>query len=103
MVSRKVKLNKYSKEKLKQSNVLEPGYSPTITFVMVQKRHHARFFPVDNRNSDRTGNCPPGTLVETGVVHPIEFDFYLQSHAGLQGTCRPTHYHVLYDENEFSP
>src|SRR2546430_6587863 len=33
----------------------------------------------------------------------VEFDFYLQSHPGLKGTCRPTHYHVLYDENEFTP
>ncbi|RIA86223.1 Piwi domain-containing protein, partial [Glomus cerebriforme] len=81
---------------------LDPEYSPTVTFVIVQKRHHARFFPVDKKDSDQTGNCLPGTLVETKVVHPVEFDFYLQSHAGLQGTCRPTHYHVLYDENEFT-
>lgn len=27
------------------------------------------------------------------------FDFYLQAHAGLQGTVRPTHYTVVYDEN----
>ena len=37
------------------------------------------------------------------MVHPVEFDFYLQSHPGLKGTCRPTHYHVLYDENKFNP
>jgi len=26
---------------------LEKGYKPAITFIVVQKRHHARFFPMD--------------------------------------------------------
>uniref|UniRef100_U9UWV0 Piwi-domain-containing protein n=1 Tax=Rhizophagus irregularis (strain DAOM 181602 / DAOM 197198 / MUCL 43194) TaxID=747089 RepID=U9UWV0_RHIID len=81
---------------------LEPGYRPTITFVIVQKRHHTIFFPLDKRDADRTGNCLPGTVIESTITHPFEFDFYLQSHPGLQGTSRSTHYHVLYDENSFS-
>jgi hypothetical protein len=61
----------------------------------VQKRHHTRFFPIDKRDSDRrTGNCPSGTVVETTIVHPFEFDFYLQSHTSSQGTSRPAHYHA---------
>ncbi|XP_050914277.1 protein argonaute 5 [Lathyrus oleraceus] len=44
----------------------------------------------------------PGTVVDTSICHPREFDFYLNSHAGIQGTSRPTHYHVLYDENKFT-
>lgn len=51
---------------------------------------------------DRIGNCLPGTVVDQEVVHPVEFDFYLQSHAGLLGTSRPAHYYVLYDDNKFS-
>ncbi|KAG0049752.1 argonaute 1 [Linnemannia elongata] len=78
------------------------NYEPTITFVVVQKRHHARFFPARREEGDRNGNCMAGTVVDTGIVHPFEFDFYLQSHAGLHGTSRPTHYHVLYDENGFT-
>ncbi|KAF9117650.1 eukaryotic translation initiation factor 2C, 3, partial [Mortierella sp. 14UC] len=82
--------------------VLDANYHPTITFVVVQKRHHARFFPSRREEGDRNGNCMAGTVVDTGIVHPYEFDFYLQSHAGLLGTSRPTHYHVLYDENRFT-
>ncbi|GES89957.1 piwi domain-containing protein [Rhizophagus clarus] len=81
---------------------LEAGYKPTITFVVVQKRHHTRFFPMDRQNTDRSGNCLPGTVVDGNITHPFEFDFYLQSHAGLLGTSRPAHYHVLYDENGFN-
>jgi len=81
---------------------LDVNYKPLITFVVVQKRHHTRFFPIDRRDADRTGNCFPGTVVETDITHPFEFDFYLQSHPGLQGTSRPTHYHVLFDENGFN-
>ena len=29
----------------------------------------------------------------------LDFDFYLQAHAGLQGTVKPTHYVVIYDES----
>jgi eukaryotic translation initiation factor 2C len=82
---------------------LEPGYRPLVTYVVVQKRHHARFFPIRKEDSDRSGNVLPGTVVETGVTHPSEFDFYLCSHPGLQGTSKPTHYHVLHDENRFTP
>ncbi|KAG9088958.1 hypothetical protein FRC06_001770, partial [Ceratobasidium sp. 370] len=76
--------------------------NPLITVVVVGKRHHVRFFPTHGR-ADRSGNCPAGTVVDDVVVHPNEFDFYLQSHGGLLGTARPTHYSVLHDENNFTP
>jgi len=44
---------------------------------------------------------PAGTVVDTSICHPHEHDFYLQAHAGIQGTTRPVHYHVLADENQF--
>ena len=61
------------------------------------KRHHVRFFPPAGKG-DRNGNPLPGTLVETGVTHPRENDFYLNSHAAIKGTARPMHYHVLMNE-----
>jgi eukaryotic translation initiation factor 2C len=75
---------------------------PKLTVVVVGKRHHVRFFPPQGQG-DRSGNCPAGLVVDTEVTSPAEFDFYLQSHAGLLGTSRPAHYNVLYDENNFKP
>jgi hypothetical protein len=34
----------------------------------------------------RSDNIPPGTMVDSGITHPTEFDFYLCSHFGVQVT-----------------
>ncbi|XAR65229.1 hypothetical protein NMG60_11009276 [Bertholletia excelsa] len=75
-----------------------PSYKPPITFAVVQKRHHTRLFP----NEFLDENIPPGTVVDTVITHPREFDFFLCSHWGVKGTSRPAHYHVLWDENKFT-
>ena len=46
-----------------------------ITVIIVKKRHHTRLFPATQQEGDRNGNVHPGTVVDTGVTHPIEFDF----------------------------
>ena len=38
----------------------EAGYLPKVTFVVVQKRHHTRFFPVSSDQTDKSGNIMPG-------------------------------------------
>uniref|UniRef100_A0A8C7ZE26 Argonaute RISC catalytic component 3b n=1 Tax=Oryzias sinensis TaxID=183150 RepID=A0A8C7ZE26_9TELE len=82
---------------------LEKEYQPGITFIVVQKRHHTRLFCADrNERVGRSGNIPAGTTVDTDITHPYEFDFYLCSHAGIQGTSRPSHYHILWDDNCFT-
>ncbi|KAL0906961.1 hypothetical protein M5K25_025496 [Dendrobium thyrsiflorum] len=84
---------------------LEPNYQPPVTFVVVQKRHHTRLFASNHKDrsaTDKNGNILPGTVVDSTICHPTEFDFYLCSHAGIQGTSRPAHYHVLWDENNFT-
>ncbi|GER38448.1 argonaute 1 [Striga asiatica] len=66
---------------------LEPNYQPTVTFVVVQKRHHTRLFANNHKDRqavDRSGNILPGCNIQTN------------------GTSRPAHYHVLWDENKFS-
>ncbi|CAK9297677.1 unnamed protein product [Gordionus sp. m RMFG-2023] len=87
----------------KACSMLEKDYQPLITFAVVQKRHHTRLFCANQRDEcGKSGNIPPGTIVDKGIVHPRENDFFLCSHAGIQGTSRPTHYHVLWDDNNFS-
>ncbi len=76
------------------------NYVPTITFINVQKRHHAVFFP--GRAGDRNGNPLPGTCVDSIVVDPRDADFYLYSHATIIGTGRPCHNHILLNEGEFT-
>jgi eukaryotic translation initiation factor 2C len=75
------------------------NYTPTITLIVAQKRHQTRLFPGDEGS---TGNVSPGTVVDTTIVHPFEYDFYLCSHYGSLGTSKPTHYYVLWDEHGLS-
>ncbi|CAH8483333.1 unnamed protein product [Heterobilharzia americana] len=77
---------------------IRPGEEPGITYIVVQKRHHVRFRPSD----PRARNVEPGTVVDREITHPREFDFYLCSQEGIQGTSKPAHYHVLYDDNNWT-
>jgi eukaryotic translation initiation factor 2C len=64
---------------------LQPGYEPSVTFLVVQKRHHTRFFPTSDRDADgKNRNVPAGTVVDTQITHPTELDFFLASHASIQ-------------------
>jgi len=47
-------------------------------------------------NFGNLGNVRPGTVIDTTITDRHGFDFYMVSQFGLQGTCRPSHYHVLY-------
>eukprot|EP00088_Acartia_fossae_P052093 TRINITY_DN58687_c0_g1_i1.p1 TRINITY_DN58687_c0_g1~~TRINITY_DN58687_c0_g1_i1.p1 ORF type:complete len:230 (-),score=-4.30 TRINITY_DN58687_c0_g1_i1:64-702(-) len=85
----------------KACRTLEPNYNPPVTFLVVKKKHHTRFFG-SRGDVDKNGNLMPGLVVDQQVTHPRDFDFFLQAHAGLIGTCRPAHYYVLHDENKFT-
>lgn len=82
----------------------QPGrpYRPSLTIVICGKRHHTRFYPIEQAGADHLGNPKPGTVVDQGVTSVYAFDFFLQAHGGLQGTTRPTHYYVVHDEIGFA-
>jgi eukaryotic translation initiation factor 2C len=74
---------------------------PKLAIIIVGKRHHTRFYVPDSQAAtaaDRNGNPRSGTVVERGVTEARHWDFFLQAHAALQGTARPAHYFVLYDD-----
>jgi len=98
----------------------QPNAQLRLTFVVVGKRHHTRFYPKEAKESfggfagkPRQGNWPaqpgkpingnvrPGLLVEDVVTTPHAYNFYLQSHAAPAGTARSAHYHVLLDDMSF--
>ncbi|KAK3659379.1 hypothetical protein LTR56_001269 [Elasticomyces elasticus] len=69
-----------------------------LVFIVVGKRHHTRFFPVDDANADKKGNVLPGLIVDSVITRPDVtkvYDFFLQSHAALNGTAKSAHYIVL--------
>ncbi|CAK1540645.1 unnamed protein product [Leptosia nina] len=69
--------------------VAGPNKKPEVLFLLVQKRHHTRFFLGENNAQ----NVLPGTVVDKDVVHNSEMDFYLVSHQAIKGTARPTRYY----------
>ncbi|NP_001352995.1 Protein argonaute 18 [Zea mays] len=87
-------------------NALYDNEKPQITFVVVQKRHKLRLFPVDDNYKIRSAKkkiVEPGTVVDSEICHPAEFDFFLCSQSGgIKGPRRPVRYLVLRDDNNFT-
>ncbi|KAF2292336.1 hypothetical protein GH714_020210 [Hevea brasiliensis] len=71
---------------------------PKFIVIVAQKGHYTKLF-----QDISPENVPSGTVVDTEIVHPRNYDFYLCAHASMIGTSRPAHYHVLLDEIGFSP
>ncbi|KAK2971923.1 hypothetical protein RJ640_011704 [Escallonia rubra] len=76
---------------------LDEKWCPKFVVIIAQKNHHTKFFQPGSPD-----NVPPGTVIDNRVCHPKNNDFYMCAHAGMIGTTRPTHYHVLLDEVGFS-
>uniref|UniRef100_A0A0N4ZIH1 Piwi domain-containing protein n=1 Tax=Parastrongyloides trichosuri TaxID=131310 RepID=A0A0N4ZIH1_PARTI len=75
-----------------------------ITFIIVEKDHNLRFFKnnIDHNAKAPLQNVVPGTVVDNGVMNPRVCEFYLNTHSGLQGTCKTPRYSILYDSNNLT-
>lgn len=80
-------------------------WEPKLTLIVVTKRHHSRFYPQKDVevNSKADVNLPCGTVVDTKVITPTHWSFYLQSHTSELGTARSAHYVVVYDNAGYKP
>ncbi|KAF8759230.1 hypothetical protein HU200_010260 [Digitaria exilis] len=78
---------------------------PQITFIVVQKRHSLSLFSNTNKDKDHVAkkqNVMPGTVVDSQICHPAEFDFFLCSNPEVRGPRHPVQYLVLRDDNNFT-
>lgn len=78
----------------KEKGYLE-GYNPKICYMVVNKKADVKFFETGNGNG--LNNPREGTVVDTQLVTPESFEFYLQPQWVNQGTATPTHFHVIYN------
>lgn len=90
-------------EKPKLDAALEKIYGkstrwPKLMILIVGKRHHTRFYPTKQEDCHTSGNPRPGLVVDRGITMERGWDFFMQPHAGLQGTTRPAHYVALYSQ-----
>lgn len=84
-------------EELYPASSIKQGI-PRTTIVIVGKRHNTRFYPTKKEDADRSSNPQNGTIVDRGVTEARNWDFFLQAHAAVQGTARPAHYYIVFDE-----
>ncbi|KAJ4847245.1 hypothetical protein Tsubulata_004656 [Turnera subulata] len=74
-----------------------------ITVVVVLKRNQTRFLGEVMQGEQQLVTISAGTIVDSEICHPAEFDFYLCSNEVKQRlTRRPPRYHVLRDDNNIS-
>jgi hypothetical protein len=70
------------------------GYTAKFCYVVVNKKCDVKFFEVGGNNLN---NPKEGTVVDTQVVSPDLYEFYMQPQYVNQGTATPTHFHCIYD------
>lgn len=81
---------------------LSPQAKILVTYVNVQKRHHAFLTPIGKNFADRMGNPLAGSVVDSVICDPRDVDFYLYSHAAIIGTSRGCHNHLLVNDGAYT-
>lgn len=74
-----------------------------ILVLICQKNHHTRLVYEESIQDSRFHNVSPGIVVDAcggmdSITSSTQIEFYLNSHATIQGTSKPTKYTLIYDE-----
>lgn len=73
-----------------------------VVFLELQKRHNTRLFGKMTGPGGKVVNTCPGVVVDKEIVAADgSFDFFLSSHAAIQGTAKAPKFSVLLDEIGF--
>jgi aubergine-like protein len=72
---------------------------PFFIYISVNKKVDTKFF---ENNNERLSNPQPGTVIDTNVVSPDAYEFYIQPQFVNSGTATPTHFQVLHDTSHFT-
>lgn len=80
------------------------GCTAKITVIVANKLQSVRLYAQRINRQARVAdqNIQPGTVVDTGIVHPKWNEFFMGSHRSGLGTLRNVRYTVLLDENNMS-
>ena len=65
-----------------------------FNYISVNKKTDLKFFQEKGRGYE---NPQSGTVIDTEVIAPNDYQFYLQPQYVNQGTATPVEYHVIYD------
>ena len=73
-----------------------------ILVLVCQKNHHTRLVYEESLGDCRYHNVSPGIVVDAcggmeSITSSTQIEFYLNSHATIQGTSKPTKYTLIYD------
>ena len=75
----------------------EKGYKPKITIFTVNKKTDLKFF---EKNNNGYRNIPMGTVIDSDVISPDLFEFYLQCPDVDRGCASPVHFLCVYNNND---
>ena len=78
-------------------------YQPKMTFIVVQSGTTLGFSRKLTRiRLDEAIMFSLGTMVDPTITQPSHLDFYLYSNIAIQGTSLSGHYHILWDDINFT-